>query len=538
MRFVDRDLSNQFISRSYQDLVQQYLATGSLLYLLDGYGTVVFQFPSASFGGIILTQDQTASISLRAITSSYVTLTGTDNYLPKWSNNQLTVTSSVSDDGTVVSLSTPFNLGPNNHQLGIFSITQGNSCLAQGSYSHAQGNACTAIGNFSHAQGDQCNAQGVGSHAEGFIAATNARYAHAEGNQPGAFGDFSHAEGNATDAFGTASHAEGTQTLANGDFSHAEGEQTTTNGRASRASGLATTATGNYSMAHGSGSTASGILSIALGNKITVSGTSSIGIQLDQTAGQELSQSNTLAIMGGNVGIGTLSPINRLDVFGNISASVVTASFFGTSSWSSNSVTASYAKTASVLLGSVASASYAGTASVLLGSVTSASYALSASYAISSSVALTASFVPSVVPIGGIISYLKSFTNTPTLSTAFVECNGQTINDSGSIYNGQATPNLNGSGSLTKRFLRGSITSGTTGGLETGSTFNAVVTSSYTMHTLAFCSGIFFYPGDPGTQAAVGLLEWPTGGDVDGKVTVSVPTVPPYYEVVYVLRIK
>lgn len=526
MRFVDRDLSNQFISRSYQDLVQQYLATGSLLYLLDGYGTVIFQFPSASFGGIILTQDQTASIALRAITSSYVTLTGTDNYLPKWSNNQLTVTSSVSDDGTVVSFSTPLNLGANNHQLGIFSITQGNSCLAQGNYSYAQGNACNAIGNFSHAQGDQCSAQGVGSHAEGFIAATNAQYAHAEGNQPGAFGNFSHAEGNATDAFGTASHSEGSQTLANGDYSHAEGEQTTTNGRASRASGLATTATGNYSMVHGSGSTASGVLSIALGNKITVSGTSSIGIQLDQTAGQELSQSNTLAIMGGNVGIGTLSPINRLDVFGNISASVVTASLFGTSSWSSNSTTASYAKTASILLGSVISASYAGTASVLLGSVTSASYAL------------TASFVPSAVPIGGIISYLKSFTNTPTLSTAFVECNGQTINDSGSIYNGQATPNLNGSGSLTKRFLRGSITSGTTGGLETGSTSNAVVTSSYKMHTLSFCAGVFFYPGDAGTQGAVGLLDWPAGGDEDGNVTVSIPTVPPYYEVVYVLRIK
>lgn len=59
----------------------------------------------------------------------------------------------------------------------------------------------------------------------------------------------------------------------------------------------------------------------------------------------------------------------------------------GTSSWANNVVSASYAKTASILLGSVISASYAGTASVLLGSIVSSSYALSSSNAISASYA-------------------------------------------------------------------------------------------------------------------------------------------------------
>ena len=46
-----------------------------------------------------------------------------------------------------------------------------------------------------------------------------------------------------------------------------------------------------------------------------------------------------------------------------------------------NAISASYAATASLLLGSVTSASYAATASVLLGSIVSASYANTASYA-------------------------------------------------------------------------------------------------------------------------------------------------------------
>jgi hypothetical protein len=105
---------------------------------------------------------------------------------------------------------------------------------------------------------------------------------------------------------------------------------------------------------------------------------------------------------GGDVGIGTgtSSPGARLHVQGNISASSITASVFGSITSASYSLsasyalTASYAGTASVLLGSIESASYAltasyaGTASVLLGSIESASYALTASYAGTASVLL------------------------------------------------------------------------------------------------------------------------------------------------------
>ncbi len=69
---------------------------------------------------------------------------------------------------------------------------------------------------------------------------------------------------------------------------------------------------------------------------------------------------------------------------------------------------------------------------------------------------------PILAPIGSIVAWLKSYANTPALPSGWVECNGQTLSDADSVYNGQAIPNLNGD----NRFLRGNSTSGGTGGEE------------------------------------------------------------------------
>ena len=53
--------------------------------------------------------------------------------------------------------------------------------------------------------------------------------------------------------------------------------------------------------------------------------------------------SNALVVTGSRVGIGTNNPIAKLQVNGNISASSFTGSVFGTSSWSTNALSASYA---------------------------------------------------------------------------------------------------------------------------------------------------------------------------------------------------
>jgi hypothetical protein len=107
---------------------------------------------------------------------------------------------------------------------------------------------------------------------------------------------------------------------ATGDFAIATGWIATASGIASSAMGGVTTASGDYSTAIGYRTTAGKDYSTAMGSKIIVQGDYSFGIGLDDTY-RTISQPNTMAIMGGNVGIGTLSPTEKLEVDGNIKAS-------------------------------------------------------------------------------------------------------------------------------------------------------------------------------------------------------------------------
>src|SRR6266567_3357391 len=64
--FAQRDFSNLYISRSYQDVVQRF-DTGSTEYFLDGLGYVIASLPSASLGFNIITSDQTASYAFASV---------------------------------------------------------------------------------------------------------------------------------------------------------------------------------------------------------------------------------------------------------------------------------------------------------------------------------------------------------------------------------------------------------------------------------------------------------------------------------------
>ncbi len=136
------------------------------------------------------------------------------------------------------------------------------------------------------------------------------------------------------------------------------------------------------------------------------------------------------------------------------------------------------------------------------------------------------------VPVGAVLAWLKSLTGAPALSAAFVECNGQTISDAGSPFNGVAIPNLNASGGGTKRFLRGSTSSGATGGEDT----HQLTTAELAGHTHTVS----------GTPPSGGAVGWngPTVGYLGGTTTASTggdtahENKPPYYEVVWIMRIK
>ena len=145
--------------------------------------------------------------------------------------------------------------------------------------------------------------------------------------------------------------------------------------------------------------------------------------------------------------------------------------------------------------------------------------------------------IPILAPIGSVVAWLKSYANTPALPSGWVECNGQTLSDSESVYTGQAIPNLNG----VNQFLRGDSTSGGTGGVATVQlTIAQMPSHSHDIHTAE-------YPGTSGEDTNVLTkvhtqlgLNFSTivegGGDDNGGEAHE--NIPPYYNVVWIMRVK
>lgn len=102
---------------------------------------------------------------------------------------------------------------------------------------------------------------------------------------------------------------------------------------------------------------------------------------------------------------------------------------------------------------------------------------------------------------------------TPKLPDGWVECDGTAISDADSPYNGVNSPDLNGD-SNTQRFLRGATSSGGLGGTENHT------------HTVNYNATISAGSGSPRN-----LFE-------NSVVSTSTGTLPTYYEVVWIMRVK
>lgn len=134
-------------------------------------------------------------------------------------------------------------------------------------------------------------------------------------------------------------------------------------------------------------------------------------------------------------------------------------------------------------------------------------------------------------PIGSIMPWLKSYTNTPALPGGWVECNGQVLVDAESVYNGQTIPDLNGD----NRFLRGNATSGGAGG-------SATQTASLANGPHAGSSNPDTWVGDS-INSAGELHAYNTSGTTSyfqakKSSTASFSILPPYYNVVWIMRVK
>ena len=135
------------------------------------------------------------------------------------------------------------------------------------------------------------------------------------------------------------------------------------------------------------------------------------------------------------------------------------------------------------------------------------------------------------VPIGGIVSWAKTLSGVPNLAEGWVECDGSVLVDALSPLNGQTIPDLNGG-----VFMRGDTTSGGTGGstththsLETDQETGLTAQGQYIGKTGTDNSLLDVYDG--GGASTVEVLLGKTAG-------ASVSTEPPYYNIVWIMRVR
>jgi hypothetical protein len=122
-----------------------------------------------------------------------------------------------------------------------------------------------------------------------------------------------------------------------------------------------------------------------------------------------------------------------------------------------------------------------------------------------------------VVPIGTIAGWAKTLTGVPALSDRWVECNGQVLSDAASPLNGQTIPNLNANGGGTQYFLRGATASGGTGGADTH------------LH-----DENARYQSNAGTGGGDYILKAASSP----TQTATASSLPSYYQVVWIMRVK
>jgi hypothetical protein len=119
---------------------------------------------------------------------------------------------------------------------------------------------------------------------------------------------------------------------------------------------------------------------------------------------------------------------------------------------------------------------------------------LAALQALVTSLAAQLAALANIVPVGAVLPWFKDTPGVPALPANFVECNGQVLNDPESPMNGQTMPDAN---TGAQRFIRGGLTSGVTGGIDSFATAladNAGIGTAQNFVTIDFSPGAQPFP--------------------------------------------
>lgn len=137
---------------------------------------------------------------------------------------------------------------------------------------------------------------------------------------------------------------------------------------------------------------------------------------------------------------------------------------------------------------------------------------------------------------------------TPALPAGWLECDGSVISDATSPYNGATLPDMNGN----NYFPRGSISSGATGGSEThrhqtpiGNTGTSAPAAGDDIVISYGGGNETFADGNSGSEYNIQDttnfnvdLSGATNVNLRSPLTSATSTLPSYYEVVWIMRIK
>ena len=124
------------------------------------------------------------------------------------------------------------------------------------------------------------------------------------------------------------------------------------------------------------------------------------------------------------------------------------------------------------------------------------------------------------LPIGSLMAWAKTITGVPALPSGWVQCDGQVLSDADSPLNGQTMPALNAA----NKFIRGNATSGGTGGADTHT------------HTFSFSTDAASGTAAQGGSSTVKYSS--THSHTVAGTSIAANNLPPYYGVVWVIRVK